>query len=48
MVFLSIDMAGGVFSLLSLVFRDTFDATASITYICVVVRVFAVAGHLYG
>lgn len=37
LLFLAIDMSGGVFSLLSLVFRETFDVTASVTYIAVVV-----------
>jgi len=37
MVFMGVDMAGAVFSLLSLAFRDHFDVTASITYLCVVV-----------
>ncbi|KAF9508166.1 hypothetical protein BS47DRAFT_1417660 [Hydnum rufescens UP504] len=37
MVFMALDIAGGVFSLLSLVFRRQFDAVASATYICVIV-----------
>lgn len=37
MIFLAVDISGGVFSLLSLAFRDHFDVTASITYFCVIV-----------
>lgn len=37
MTFLAIDISGGVFSLLSLVFNDTFDGIAALTYLGVVV-----------
>jgi len=37
MIFMTIDMTGGIFSLLSLVFREEFDVIASITYACVIV-----------
>lgn len=36
-LFMLVDMLGGVFSLLSLVFRDTFDALAGVAYSLVVV-----------
>lgn len=37
LIFMAIDMSGGVFSLLSLIFRREFDIIASITYISVIV-----------
>ncbi|KAG8958273.1 hypothetical protein FRC03_009287 [Tulasnella sp. 419] len=37
MLFMLIDMSGGVFSVLSLVFRERFDVIAAITYIAVIV-----------
>ncbi|KAF8315421.1 hypothetical protein DL93DRAFT_2057223 [Clavulina sp. PMI_390] len=37
LLFMAVDMGGGVFSVLSLIFRESFDVTASITYIAVVV-----------
>lgn len=37
MTFLAIDITGGVFSLLSLIFKAKFDGIAAITYLGVVV-----------
>ena len=36
MTFMAVDIGGGVFSILSLAFKDKFDAIASITYIVVI------------
>ncbi|CAE6458831.1 unnamed protein product [Rhizoctonia solani] len=37
MIFMSVDMLGGVFSVLSLVFQAQFDAVAAVSYVLVVV-----------
>lgn len=37
MLFLAIDMSGGLFSVLSLVFKPTFDVVAALTYLAVIV-----------
>lgn len=37
MLFMSVDMLGGVFSVLSLVFQAQFDSVAAVSYILVVV-----------
>lgn len=37
MLFMTTDMMGGVFSVLSLVFQAQFDAVAAVSYILVVV-----------
>ena len=37
-VFMSIDALGGVFSVLSLAFREKWDVTASISYTLIIVR----------
>lgn len=37
---MAVDMLGGIFSLLSLVFREHFDAVAAVSYIAVVVSIF--------
>jgi len=37
MTFMTVDMLGGVFSLLSLVFKPSFDGVASVSYIVVIV-----------
>lgn len=37
MLFMAIDIGGGIFSTLSLVFRERFDTVASVSYIAVVV-----------
>lgn len=39
MIFMTVDLLGGVFSLLSLVFKPKFDALAGVAYSLVVVRV---------
>ena len=36
MTFMAVDIGGGVFSILSLAFKETFDGIASITYIVVI------------
>lgn len=40
-VFMAVDISGGVFLILSLVFKDTFDVFASIAYMVVI------ASHLF-
>lgn len=40
MSFVVIDWLGGIFSVLSLVFKEKFDVIAGITYALVIVRVF--------
>ena len=37
MLFMAVDMGGGVFSILSLAFKEKFDGLAASTYICVLV-----------
>lgn len=39
MIFMSVDMLGGIFSILSLIFRDHFDVVASVSYVSVVVGI---------
>ena len=41
MVFMAVDIGGGVFSILSLAFKEKFDVFASITYAVVI------ASHLF-
>ena len=36
MTFMAVDICGGVFSILSLVFKEKFDVFASISYIVVI------------
>lgn len=36
MTFMAVDISGGVFSILSLAFKEEFDVFASITYIVVI------------
>jgi hypothetical protein len=41
MVFMAVDISGGVFSILSLAFKENFDVFASVTYATVI------ASHLF-
>ena len=36
MTFMAVDISGGVFSILSLAFKEKFDVFASITYVVVI------------
>ena len=36
MTFMAVDIGGGVFSILSLAFKETFDGIASVTYTVVI------------
>ena len=36
MTFMAVDVSGGVFSILSLAFKEEFDVFASITYVVVI------------
>ena len=44
LIFMTVDLLGGVFSLLSLVFKDHFDVIAGVAYSAVVVGAFH---HIY-